>query len=348
MLKLLTTNIDAFRETIPFIYLVRKFGEVMDLATSIGMRYVWIDTLCIIQDSREDWRKEAGRIAALYQNATINFARVGSSATDVCLKSRNVLGLSRACFSVEHPEPGLIPLYLSRSNALVGRMFSLAKERPPVLKRGWIWQERFLSRRTIYLGETQLVWECRYRLWLESAGFKVHFDNLPIWTYVKRTLHGSVPRNWNFLPDQEGANGLVRWKLHWDGFTVGYTDAALTFTTDKLAAVAGISRAFQSASGHVRCGHVERAYTPWVVVVEDGFEREKARVPGAPSRSWAAADGGLSYAAVFVGREGHKLHVPGMVLVGLNGILGEVREAVVRVKGRLLGPSMYLQTKGRS
>ncbi|KAG7291346.1 hypothetical protein NEMBOFW57_001361 [Staphylotrichum longicolle] len=251
MLKLETTNIESFRSVIPLGSLARKFREVIRLATTIGIRYVWIDTLCIIQNSRDDWLQEGGRMATVYQSATINFAPVGGSATDVCLTGRNVYGLYRRTIHLMHPIQGPITVYLSPSNRVVWRMFNLPNEQPPLFKRGWIWQERYLSRRTVYLGETQLAWECGKCLWLESSGFQDHSDKLALLAYRKGTLHGPFNKNWtSFRPGVDDPKGVAKWKSHWDGFGAGYTAAALTFTTDKLAAMAGIATAFQEASGH--------------------------------------------------------------------------------------------------
>ncbi|KAK0724180.1 heterokaryon incompatibility protein-domain-containing protein, partial [Lasiosphaeris hirsuta] len=239
MFKLTAENIERLQQTIPLDALYRKFRETIDVAAAVGIRYIWIDTLCIIQGSEADWKREAGRMAAVYQNATLNFAAVGGSATDVCLTSRN--------------------------------------RRPPVLKRGWIWQERFLSRRTVYLGDTQLAWECGRCLWLESTGFANRFDDLAIWT------------------GDEG--DLKRWKSHWDNFTAAYTDAGLTRTTDKLAAVAGIAKAFQQESLHTYVAGMWKEH----IKIGGLLWRTNSRLPrpaafrGAPSWSWASVDGSLSY-----------------------------------------------------
>jgi hypothetical protein len=98
MLKLQQANLEQFLESIPFEPLVIKFREIIQLAYSVGLTYIWIDTLCIIQNSTTDWRREAERMADVYRNAFINFAATGCSPTDVCLTARNILGLYRQPF----------------------------------------------------------------------------------------------------------------------------------------------------------------------------------------------------------------------------------------------------------
>jgi hypothetical protein len=175
-------------------------------------------------------------------------------------------------------------------------------------------------------------------------------------------LHGEVPRNWDFLPDDGEEDGVARWKSHWDNFTAAYTDAGLTYTTDKLAAVAGIARAFQQASSHTYVAGMWEEHIPAGALLW----RTNSRAPrptfrGAPSWSWASIDGELSYGAVFVKRPddsgpGHVLHKPRTELVGLHvtlppedphAIFGEVQEAVVCVRSRMFRADYALQDAGK-
>ena len=50
------------------------YKEAIRVTLALGYRYLWIDSLAIIQDSDEDWTYEARRMAIVYGNATANLA----------------------------------------------------------------------------------------------------------------------------------------------------------------------------------------------------------------------------------------------------------------------------------
>ncbi|KAI1323404.1 heterokaryon incompatibility protein-domain-containing protein [Xylariaceae sp. FL0255] len=66
-------SINAFLETIPLSELRSKtFFQAMTTARRLGIYYIWIDSLCIIQDDHEDWKKESVIMEYIYQGSTIN------------------------------------------------------------------------------------------------------------------------------------------------------------------------------------------------------------------------------------------------------------------------------------
>ncbi len=50
------------------------FQESVQIARSLGIRYVWIDSLCIVQDDAEEWEIESGRMANIYENSFVTLA----------------------------------------------------------------------------------------------------------------------------------------------------------------------------------------------------------------------------------------------------------------------------------
>ncbi|KAH8654616.1 heterokaryon incompatibility, partial [Tricladium varicosporioides] len=72
--KLQAGNLKHLKSEIPLDQLPRTFRDAMVITKVLGYRYLWIDSLCIIQDSEEDWAQEAGRMAQVYGNAILNLA----------------------------------------------------------------------------------------------------------------------------------------------------------------------------------------------------------------------------------------------------------------------------------
>jgi len=70
-------------QTIPFQILPKTFQDAVIVTRQLGLRYLWIDSLCIIQDCIDDWRYEAARMAAVYSNAVVTVAATAAEDTQV-------------------------------------------------------------------------------------------------------------------------------------------------------------------------------------------------------------------------------------------------------------------------
>jgi hypothetical protein len=79
-IKTSQTNLREFLVKIPYHRLPQTFKDAIRVAQALKIDYIWIDSLCIIQDSDIDWRRESSRMSEVYGNSYINIA--ASSATD--------------------------------------------------------------------------------------------------------------------------------------------------------------------------------------------------------------------------------------------------------------------------
>ena len=70
-LKLTTTTLELFKKSIPLEQLTKTFRDTIAVARKLGIPYLWIDSLCIIQDSSEDWETEATLMSSAYGSSTI-------------------------------------------------------------------------------------------------------------------------------------------------------------------------------------------------------------------------------------------------------------------------------------
>jgi hypothetical protein len=127
------------------------YQDTVHILRRLGVQYVWIDSLCIIQDSAKDWRKESQSMAKVYSHAHFT--------------------LARQCDSTRSLQMEQIPSYLvtetSVSPAIYARVqpihvWSSRNFLPlfPLLSRGWIYQERLLSPRVVHFSEHEISWEC--------------------------------------------------------------------------------------------------------------------------------------------------------------------------------------------
>ncbi|RYO55515.1 hypothetical protein AA0113_g8825 [Alternaria arborescens] len=83
--KTLTTNLAQHHQGIPFSQFPKCFQDTIQLCQALGLRYLWIDALCIIQDSPGDWEVELARMAAVYSNAFLTISAAACSDPSMSL-----------------------------------------------------------------------------------------------------------------------------------------------------------------------------------------------------------------------------------------------------------------------
>jgi len=74
ILKLTADNYESMRREIALNGLPKTFKDAIDIARNLGCRFVWIDSLCILQNSVEDWRSQAAVMGEIYQGSVCNLA----------------------------------------------------------------------------------------------------------------------------------------------------------------------------------------------------------------------------------------------------------------------------------
>ena len=139
---------------IPFTELPKTFKEAVQVARALRIRYLWIDSLCIIQGDHDDWAREAARMSAVYQNALITIAAAASDSGDKGLFRRSVE------YEVEtHPTEGeSLSLIFRPPRKHLGSRED--REMFPLAQRAWALQERFLSPRVLHYTSQELSFEC--------------------------------------------------------------------------------------------------------------------------------------------------------------------------------------------
>lgn len=155
-----THNIAQLKKSIDFERLPLTFKDAVSVVRGLGFRYVWIDSLCIIQDDDLDWETEAGKMEQVFSDA--HFTIAASSAK---LSNEGFLlpRKPRPCVQVSTQSTGQLYVCPNIDN------FHKDVELGELNRRGWVLQETVLSRRSIYFSSTQIYWEC---------GVGVHYETL--------------------------------------------------------------------------------------------------------------------------------------------------------------------------
>ncbi|KAI1350966.1 hypothetical protein F5Y01DRAFT_315249 [Xylaria sp. FL0043] len=144
------SNVTRLKDGFNVDELPKTFQEAVRTAQALGIRYLWIDSLCIIQDDKEDWETEAKKMGDVYSFAYLTVA--ASSATS-SLGGFLERSKHRRCATVATTN-GPLRLAEAIDN------FVEDVEDGVLNTRGWVLQERALSRRIIHFTSTQMYWEC--------------------------------------------------------------------------------------------------------------------------------------------------------------------------------------------
>ena len=139
--KLTTDNYLSMLEGIALSDLPATFLEAIQLTRRLGLRYLWIDSLCIIQDSSEDWGTESVRMFDIYRNSYLNIGAAGASDANG--------GLFSALDSGKAP-PCVLTIGTGENSRHIASEYepkiSLYRdEQCPLFGRAWVFQELLLA-----------------------------------------------------------------------------------------------------------------------------------------------------------------------------------------------------------
>jgi hypothetical protein len=161
-LQLTRSSLGDFQKGIRSDHLPRTFQDCILIARRMDIRYIWIDSLCIIQDKDDvtDWLREAALIHSVDSNSFCNISATGAADSSNGLfftRDPQMLG----SVEVELKLVGLEKTETSTTYTLIDFLFWRNElSRAHLHKRAWVVQERLLAPRVLHFGEKQLFWEC--------------------------------------------------------------------------------------------------------------------------------------------------------------------------------------------
>lgn len=243
--KLLQSNVHAFIEGIRLNDLPKSFQDAVYTTRKLGIQYLWIDSLCILQDSKEDWDVESSLMTQVYGGCLLNIAAAASDDCTGGLFQERPSSYMGPCFiSLESQEKAATSWYQLWDHNLWNDEFETAK----LNTRAWVMQERMLSPRTLAFTKTQLYWECRCK------GASEEFPSeYPIELFERRKREFKQPELHNKLKVKAindhadgrlGSDHIPRLSLAWHNLVMLYSRKHMTFEQDKLIAINGLASLF--------------------------------------------------------------------------------------------------------
>ncbi|XTI92916.1 HET-domain-containing protein, partial [Cenococcum geophilum] len=91
-LKSDSKTLGRWKKNIPWMNLPKTFKDAVAITRRLGYRYLWIDSLCTVQDGVHDWQVESSKMAEVYENGVLNIsAALGPDAEYGCFHDRYFL-----------------------------------------------------------------------------------------------------------------------------------------------------------------------------------------------------------------------------------------------------------------
>ena len=271
--------------SIPWDELSKALQDSVMIALALNYTYMWIDSLCIIQNDAADWKKEAPRMGMIYNNANVVFAAHGAELFVQKRKPESILDLHR----LESP-----PIFC-RQKMDHKAFFITPEDTHSWFGRAWCMQERIFAKRILHFGgpyekDKEVVFECNTYVKCECSRIIEELE--PIGVH-KHTLKANAA----IIVPNEDINSITARNLAWRSYISScedYTARGLTYASDTLSALSSLMKTFAPYLGKYYAGiwqHNLLLSLQWEALDTGASSRGEKYV--APTFSWASRSGAV-------------------------------------------------------
>jgi hypothetical protein len=264
------------QETVPIV-----FRDAASIAQRLGIKYLWVDTLCIIQDSTADWEEQAAQMGDIFEGSALTIAASASPDPGVSL------------FGARRDEYQAIELVSDVNEVFKDVVFKVRRkiargihsktgrslELDPLETRAWALQEKLLSTRLIAFTGGELQFSCRTSRSCECR--QKSYSSPPLF---------SVPSHISSLEQ------YLKWSKNWSKVVEEYSGRNLRIPEDKLPALSGLASKFALATGFAYIAGLWKETLMYDLSWQRDSDLRKAPSTWlGPSFSWVSIQGAVSY-----------------------------------------------------
>jgi Heterokaryon incompatibility protein (HET) len=255
--SLSTHNYLSYLNGISLQTLPRTFKEAMQVTICLGFRYLWIDALCILQDSKDGLQREISSMDKIHRHSALTIFAAGGDDADSGLSVSRDPRWTKPCKSDLKTTAGN---QFSQGSLYVFLRYN-GNENRPLYERGWVLKEEILSTRALVFSSRQLSWWCLCGEAAEEMPGHLSVQGIiGLGTYQDATGQ-------NYSLGFDGFNGLRFWLqergpmpnralLHrdnqfdrWYEMVTEYTLRSLTYKSDILPGPSGLASAMTQTHG---------------------------------------------------------------------------------------------------
>jgi len=289
----LTTTTDTLEQRcigIPMASLPDLYRDAVTVTRKLGIQYLWIDSLCILQDSKDDWAKEAAVMGNVYR---LSYLTLYALSSPDCSHGMLVRRQSLT----------------SAATQLANNIHSLEKTRAhvfktaPLCRRAWALQERLLSPRLLFYSDGEMFWECLAHSAREGNHRIVPHKPTP---YRYESYECPQVKIQLVRPLDDNPSFPVSLPSDWQIIVSEYSRCRLTYRSDKLPALSGLASMYRRNTGYTYVAGmwIENLASEllWYCPVEQDYLHEDTEITNdpcmEPSWSWISTDLAVRFKAL--------------------------------------------------
>lgn len=276
-------RLQEYETSIPRNTISQTVDHAIQITRAIGLPYLWVDRLCIVQDDDEDWLRESKTMSKVYGMSECTIvAAWGQSGQAGCFVKRNQYR-ARPCKIPNPFNHESDTSFLIRSHYLKDIYTREVKE-SAWYTRGWVFQERTLSPRLLIFGEGQMIWACESvqasEMWPCGKSSHAFIDRFESFEVDKRKLKSLCDASREIKPHE----------TLWLDFILDYTHGKFSWSSDRLIALQGIASRIEAMTSRV---YIAGLWYDDTLLYSLLWRAESDKLPKpedqrAPSWSWAA------------------------------------------------------------
>lgn len=274
-----TTTLEEMTLAIDVPRLSKSAQDAIEVTRRLGFRYLWVDALCILQDSLADKSREIQMMGQIYKRAAVTVAASAAEGASQGFLRPSRAGLPSAKFQFNVPGKGESTVFVTSSNRLAGI--------DPLNKRGWTLQEWLLSPRLLVFSKHDMIWHCQTEERKTVTKSCILYNEQ---SARESLFYRRYPRGPEGSPVR--ANDQISM---WHYVIEDYSARMLSEPEDRLNAVAGVASELAALWGdEYAFGLWENSFIEnlhWRKrLSDDGNYPDSRRSARAPSWSWASLD----------------------------------------------------------
>jgi hypothetical protein len=299
---------EARTREIPWEELSRTFQDAIRFSRMIGFRFIWIDSLCIIQDSQEDWESELIKMGSIYCEAILVLSATAAEDGRIGLfpERDRIFPIQSMQKEYDHESEHLsfqAPSQTLHFNIGINSIRQSPGNTWPLFKvsrrhlseatetereqRGWALQERLLATRVAHFTAIEVIWECNEQAACECG----YLDTMLELDDSLKSLYDKVLMN---------ATKRMNSADYWCQLVETYSERQLTEESDKFPAISGMARQFHDIDmGDYVAGIWSRYAVKMLLWFPHrgrlGARHTRAEFYTAPSWSWASVIGKIDW-----------------------------------------------------
>lgn len=322
--------------------LPQSLQDAVTATKQLGLSYMWIDSLCIVQDDDTDKEKEVARMADIYSGAYLTISAASSrSAHEGFLQDRSPSTIRRHVvplqFLCPDGEKGWVYLYRPENYD--------PKKEEQLNTRGWALQEYLLSPRLLIYGSWQLRWACRTMQASDGGPDHVYprsFERLNSKLQSNRTREDIRKELQSALDEERFVKGYHCMKEmddiidFWPTIVEEFTRRNLSVPSDRPAAMYGIARRYARLCDDLyAAGLWATNIARQLLWKRPSTYNGPSQNPGTrpPTWSWISVDGEVAWQPGLA-RKKPQLEVLSCYTAGF-GPLGAANDIPLKVRGRI-------------